>query len=192
MSRVFSQLARQQFKTFKVNYTPEYKTFTINYIASDQWHPLQEAQRRRQRERKHEGLWWHVTTGTDLTKSSCVRSWARRRLRNAIVDELKAHGFDENGRPMKQKASDTRANPTATPASNGLKGGLRLHVQAPLVPAKYVDVKAEVSQVIKTIMMATNPEKQNAMPNKRPTGGPPKHSFPESGKKTLRFTRHKT
>jgi hypothetical protein len=111
---------------------------------------------------------------------------------NAIVDELKAHGFDENGRPMKQKASDTRANSTATPASNGLKGGLRLHVQAPLVPAKYVDVKAEVGQVIKTIMMAMNPEKNKAALNRNPVGGSSRHSFPEAGKKTLRFTRHKT
>jgi hypothetical protein len=192
MSHVFSQLAKQRFKTFKVNYSLEYKRFIINYIASDPFHPLQEAQKRLNRERKHEGLWWHVTTGTDLAKSSCVRSWARRRLRNAIVDELKAHGFDENGRLIVQKASDSTNGPKTTKTSDGLKGGLRLHVQAPLVPAKYVDVKAEVGQVIKTIMMATKPENHRAVPNKKPAAGHARSFSPEQRQNPVRFTRQKT
>jgi hypothetical protein len=192
MSRLFSQLAKQRFTTFKVNYSLEYKRFIINYIASDPYHPLQEAQKRLNRERKREGLWWHVTTGTELAKSSCVRSWARRRLRNAIVDELKAHGFDETGRLIGQKGSNSPNGPETTKTYDGLRGGLRLHVQPPLVPAKYVDVKAEVGQVIKTIMMAMDPENHRAVPNKKPAGDPARSSSPQQRQNPVRFTRQKT
>jgi hypothetical protein len=192
MSRVFSQLAKQRFQTFKVNYSLEYKRFIINYIASDPFHPLQEAQKRLNRERKHEGLWWHVTTGTDLAKSSCVRSWARRRLRHAIVDELKAHGFDENGQAIRQKGSNSPDGPKATKTSDGLRGGLRLHVQAPLVPAKYVDVRAEVGQVIKTIMGAAIPENPKAVLNKKPAGAPARTISSEQRPRPVRPIRRTT
>jgi hypothetical protein len=188
MNRVFSQLARHQSKFFKINYTPEYKTFIINYVVSDPSHPLHEAQKRRSMDRKQEGLWWHITTGADLSKSSCVRSWSRRRLRNAIVEELKAHGYDENGRLVKRKASDSGGILT-TIATGDLKGSLRLHAQAPLIPAKYVDVKTEVGQVIKTIVSAMNAEKKTVAPSKKPLVQSPQRFSSKSRKKKSVFSR---
>jgi hypothetical protein len=189
MNRIFSQLAKQQSKFFKVNYTPEYKTFIINYVVSDPSHPLHEAQKRLSMGRKQEGLWWHITTGADLSKSSCVRSWSRRRLRNAIVEELKAHGYDENGKFVKRKASDTRDNPTAATIFDDLRGSLRLHAQAALIPAKYVDVKTEVGQVIKTILAAMSAEKKNGVSTARPAPRSPRKPSSESRQKKLNFSR---
>jgi hypothetical protein len=189
MNRISSQLAKQQPKLFKVNYTPEYKTFIINHVVSDPSHPLHEAQKRLSMDRKQEGIWWHVTTGGDLSKSSCVRSWSRRRLRNAIVEELKAHGYDENGKFVKRKASDTRENLAATTLSNDLRGSLRLHALAPLIPAKYVDVKTEVGQIIKTIVAAMGAEKNNGVSIKKSFSRLPRKPPPEPRQKRSNVTR---
>jgi hypothetical protein len=186
MDKIFSKLARQQSKLFKVSYTPEYQTFIVNYILSDGAHPLHEAQRRRSKERKKEGLWWHATTGVDLIKSACVRSWARRRLRSAVVEELRARGYDEYGKFINQskflKGGGKSLNmPTGN--SLDLKGSLRLHVQAPLLPAKYADVKAETGRLIDIIVSAVTDDgvQQRTGKNIRPQWNPPPHARTKRG-----------
>jgi hypothetical protein len=177
---VSSLLAKHLPKTFKVSYAPEYRNFIINHIATDHSHPLHETQRRRQAERKEEGLWWHATTGVDLNKSSCVRAWARRRLRNAIKDELKARGYDENGKFVNLKSLPNRAdlmNVLRAGRSLDLKGSLRFHVQPPLIPAKYVEVRAETGAVIEAVIRGMKNgvgDYASARPTKsRPSWNPP-------------------
>jgi hypothetical protein len=161
MKSVFSLIAKNQPKLFKVSYAPEYKNFIINHVVIDPSHPLHETQKRRQAERKKEGLWWHATTGVDLNKSSVVRAWARRRLRNAIKEELKRRGYDENGKFVNLKAVQNEAdlmNVLRAGKTLDLKGSLRLHVQAPLIPAKYVDVCAETGHVIGAMVQSLKNE----------------------------------
>ncbi|KAF2036382.1 hypothetical protein EK21DRAFT_96307 [Setomelanomma holmii] len=168
MSRVILQLTRQQSKLFKVSYAPDYKTFLPKFIISDSSHPLNETQKRRAKERGKEGLWWHTTTGVDLSKSSCVRGWARRRLRTAVVEELKARGYDENGKVAHVGSLTSSSNvPNATLFD--LKGSLRLHAQAPLVPAKFVDVRADVSKILDIMVEAAK-----VQPNDQVHGQPTK------------------
>ena len=157
MKSLFSFIARNRPKTFTVTYSPDYKNLIINHVAADLSHPLHETQRRRQRERKKEGLWWHATTGVDLNKSSCVRAWARRRLRNAIKDELELRGYNENGILVQPKATSDEAKSMkslhlAKPIN--LTGSLRLHVQPPLLPAKYADIRAETGSIIGALIHA--------------------------------------
>ena len=156
---VLSLVAKQPPKTFKVYYTTVYKSLFTNHVATDPAHPLYETQRRRQAEKKKEGLWWHATAGADSAKSSCIRTWARRRLRNAVVDELKARGYDETGKFAKPKDVPQRADLMARVGAGrtlDLKGSLRLHVQPPLIPAKYVDIRAEAGALIDALESATN------------------------------------
>lgn len=157
MKSFFSFIARNRPKTFTVSYSPDYKNFIINHVASDLSHPLHETQIRRQRERKKEGLWWHATTGLDLNKSSCVRAWARRRLRNAIKEELELRGYNENGILTKPNATSDGANSVKWLHAGkplNLTGSLRLHVQAPLLPAKYADIRAETGDIIGALIHA--------------------------------------
>jgi hypothetical protein len=189
MNRLFPQLAKQQPKLFKVNYTPEYKTFIINHVVQDPSHPLHEAQKRLSMARKQEGLWWHITTGGDLSKSSCVRSWSRRRVRNAIVEGLKEHGYDEDGKLVKRKTSDTRESLAATTLSDDLRGSLRLHALAPLIPAKYVDVKTEVGQIINAIVAATGAEKNKGVSIKKSLSRSPRKASPEPRQKKSNVSR---
>ncbi|KAH9875238.1 hypothetical protein J1614_004729 [Plenodomus biglobosus] len=153
--RAFNIINRHQPSTFKISYTPEYKTFTLLHIATDPSHPLHILQKRRQAERLKEGLWWHVTTGLDLSKSSCVRTWARRRLRNALRHELQQRGYDHTGSLVDTEAIKNKPdlmNVLRQGRSLDLKGSLRLHVQAPLIPAKYTLLCAETGQLIDNML----------------------------------------
>ena len=161
MKWITTLVARQQPKTFRASYSPEYKTFTYQHIATDTSHPLQEAQKRRLAERKKEGLWWHPTTGLDINKLSCVRSWARRRLRNAVKDELKQRGYDETGRLVNLKVLQNQpdlVNVLRQGKTLDLTGSLRLNVQPPLIPAKYSEIRAEVGQLFEVMLQAIKEE----------------------------------
>jgi hypothetical protein len=201
MSKVFKQLARERFKFFNINYSSEYKTFIPNHVIIDPSHPLHTTQKRRARARKKEGLWWHATTGVDLAKSSCVRSWARRRLRQAIIEELKARGYDENGKVIDRAPAkygeDLRTTKDFVKPLD-LKGSLKLHVQVPLLPAKFVDVKAEAGKVVQLVVEGTRAEadslktestKQSSgrqqwnPPTKQPSGRPQWNPPSEAAKK---------
>jgi hypothetical protein len=175
MKSVFSLIAQHQPKLFKVSYSSEYKNLIINYIATDPSHPLHETQKRRQAERKKEGLWWHATTGVDLSKSSVVRAWARRRLRNAIKEELKQRGYDEAGKFVNLKAVQDNLglmNVVRAGKTLDLRGSLRLHVQSALIPAKYADVCAETGHVIEAMVQAIKNDASGYAPARRPTTRP--------------------
>ncbi|OAK98361.1 hypothetical protein IQ06DRAFT_350064 [Phaeosphaeriaceae sp. SRC1lsM3a] len=166
-----SKLAKLQSGLFRINYASGYKTFIPNHIVADRLHPLNETQKRRAQARKKEGLWWHVTTGVDLSKSSCVRSWARRRLRTAFVEELQARGYNEDGTFDNLGAASTKSSSIRLPIrgnSPNLTGSLRLHVLAPLLPAKFVEVKAAVGGIIDAMLGGTHHKGNTAADVKKP------------------------
>jgi hypothetical protein len=188
-AKAISKLSKWQPKFFKVMYSPEYKTFIQNYVVADRSHPLHQAQTRLSGERKREGLWWHVTTAGDLSKSSCVRSWSRRRLRNAIVEELRLRGYDENGKLLKTRSTSiiegtTKASLVST---YDIEGSLRLHALAPLIPAKFTDVKAEVGDLVDALLEARNTVLSTTALDKKPLAKSKKNALPKSLTKKSQF-----
>lgn len=154
MKAIAHRLSRLKPTTFKLSYSPTYTSFLPNHIATNASHPLHIAQRRRQQDHKKEGLWWHATNGIDISKSSCVRHWARRRLKQAFVEELRARGYDETGKLVdKSKLQDKYvANVVRQGRSVDLSGSLRMHGVPPLVPAKYEAVKEEVRGIVDALV----------------------------------------
>lgn len=142
--------------TFKTYFSYTYITFLPHYIASDPQHPLCILQRRELKARKREGLWWHVTTGVELSRSSVVRSWCRRRLRNAFAEALKKNGFDEYGRLVNpQLFVRDRSQVAHAIQSNtnlSLTGSLRLHILPPLIASKYPLVCKEADGIIDILL----------------------------------------
>ncbi|EOA90626.1 uncharacterized protein SETTUDRAFT_63163, partial [Exserohilum turcica Et28A] len=140
----------------KPTFSPTYQSLITNHVLSDPSHPLHETQRRRQASRPRRGLWWHVTTGADLNKSSCVRAWARRRVRHAMREELAARGYDEGGcfvGEMKTKKKEEGLGIGKIGIANeDLKGSLRMHVLAPLVAARFEVVRGEVGSVVEALV----------------------------------------
>jgi hypothetical protein len=151
MSRAASIVLRQRSHLFKIQYALEYKSFVLNQVLINRQHPLHELKKKKQKEKKQIGLWWFITSPADLSRSSCVRTWARRRLREAVIEELKVRGYDDNGLPLKGQ------NTTQ------LKGSLRLIVQTPIIPAKFAEVKAETGKLIDALVQGS----------KVPAGGSP-------------------
>ncbi|KAF2629676.1 hypothetical protein BU25DRAFT_318788, partial [Macroventuria anomochaeta] len=158
MKAVVHRLSKLNLKTFRVSYSPTYTNFLLNHIATHPSHPLYISQRRKQQEHKKEGLWWHATNGIDISKSGCVRTWARRRLRQAFVEELKAKGYDETGRlvdvdAMQEKRDVT--NVVRLGRSVDLTGSLRIHGVGPLIPAKFNTVKEEMRGIVEALVQSS-------------------------------------
>ena len=155
MKAVVHRLSKLQLKTFKVSYSPTYTNFILNHIATNPSHPLYISQRRRKQGHRKEGLWWHATNATDISKSGCVRTWARRRLRQAFVEELKAKGYDETGRLVDSTAMQDRRdvmNVVRLGRSVDLTGSMRMHGVGPLISAKFETVKDEMRGIIEALV----------------------------------------
>jgi hypothetical protein len=156
MPSIAHRLSKLKLTTFKPSYSPSYANLSTNHIASNTAHPLCIAQRRRQQERPRHGLWWCATTGLDVSKSSCVRTWARRRMRHALLEALKAKGYDEKGKLVDKEAM--RDEPVvqqvlARGRSMDLMGTLRLHGINPLLPAKFETVQADMRRIVGALVM---------------------------------------
>jgi hypothetical protein len=155
MKAVVHRLSKLSLKTFKVSYSPSYTNYILNHIATNVQHPLYLSQRRRQTEHKKEGLWWHATNGTDISKSSCVRTWARRRLRQAFTGALKDRGYAENGAFVDKEKLSHRVdimNVVRLGRNIDLTGSLRIHGMAPLIPAKFEAVKEEIGGIVDALI----------------------------------------
>jgi hypothetical protein len=155
MKGIIDHLTRFTPHTFKINYSPGYKTFLVHHAASDPLHPMHILRRRQLAARKHEGLWWHVTTGLDLSKSGVVRSWCRKRLRNAFTEGLKERGFDEFGRLVNVAILRKHKGFERISERDGdlsLTGSVRLHISPALVTTKYADVRKETDTMISILL----------------------------------------
>lgn len=151
-----ASLSKQTFKFFRPYYSPEYKKFITSHLVKDSAHPLHTTQVRRARQRKQEGLWLEITADQGICKSSFVRTWARRRLRVALVQELKANGYDESGKAIERKGEEKSTRPL-TVHRGDITGSLRLHVLVATIPAKFVDIQAEAKNVVEFLVKKANP-----------------------------------
>ncbi|KAF2689309.1 hypothetical protein K458DRAFT_413607 [Lentithecium fluviatile CBS 122367] len=166
MKHIFSFLARFRPKHFRINYSPDYRCFIKHYVLSDELHPLHHLRQREYEDRKREGLWWHVTSSLDLSKSSVVRNVCRKRLRKAFIEALKERGFDEHGKLVEADVLEKHLGSMGRWLRGRqdvcLTGSVRLHVQAPLIPAKYKDVKMESGMVIEALIEGIKAEVMQA------------------------------
>ncbi|KAL4944094.1 hypothetical protein BDV06DRAFT_188078 [Aspergillus oleicola] len=62
-------------------------------------------------------LWWRVSTGNLVNYKRVVRSWCARRARATFTQQLRAHGYDAEGKKLQQ--SDPKS---ALAPSKNLKG----------------------------------------------------------------------
>ncbi|MCJ1476041.1 Chitin synthase, class 5 [Lambiella insularis] len=72
-----------------------------------------------------------------------VRSWINRRLRRAVVEALRANGFDAEGRLAGGEDGDPRP---------GIKGTLVVHAQSAAQRAKFVQLKTQIELIVKEIL----------------------------------------
>jgi hypothetical protein len=154
---VARHLSKHKFQFFTCNHASQHKAFINLRVQEDDQHPLNEVQKRLYQERKREGLWWHVTVGVHLSKAKVVRSWVRRRLQNAFVEELRERDVEQDGRLIldKGKAIGRHGIPTEFMKEHGhvsLVGSVRLHAQPSVITAKYTDIRLETGAVVDALL----------------------------------------
>jgi hypothetical protein len=149
MQNLTTLIKRFQPKHFRINYSDQYKSFIIHHIVTDPHHPLYLQRKREYANRKREGLWWHVTSGAELSKSGVVRSTCRKRLRRAFASVLR---FDEHGKLVAPELLEKYIGVGILPAEGwdnvALKGSLKFHALSPLIPAKQEDVTKEFATIV--------------------------------------------
>ncbi|KAF2017428.1 hypothetical protein BU24DRAFT_420473 [Aaosphaeria arxii CBS 175.79] len=153
-------LSQQNYRFFKLQYSASYSPFIQSPILSDFKHPLHPLLKRTEEQREGKGLWWHVTTNFESSKTKVVRSWLRRRLHNAFLEELKERDITEDGTILRmsdhlkglsglQKALEAGQVVTLT-------GSIRMQAQNTLVTAKYAEVRKETGSLVDALLKIRN------------------------------------
>ncbi|KAF2745821.1 hypothetical protein M011DRAFT_389951, partial [Sporormia fimetaria CBS 119925] len=130
---------------FGLHYSTSYQTFITHFVNEERYHPLNTLRRRILAEREKKGLWWHVTVGPGTSKARVVRTWVRRRLKNAFHESLKERGVAVDGKivdAVRAAGPDSTIQKLIEKGQQvSLTGSIKLHGLEPMVSAKFVDVK---------------------------------------------------
>lgn len=152
-------LSRFSSRYFTLNARSGYTSFIPQTVLNDDQHPMYLTRKRLESQRQKTGLWWHATVGFESSKARVVRIWVRRRLHNAFLEELKERCIAEDGTieqsSDKLKQFKTIQRIMKKGGTVSLEGSLKLHAQAPIVSAKYADVRADTSRLIDAILLKT-------------------------------------
>jgi len=129
-------------------------THKISYAASnvlkDTSHVLHAPTRQRYEallngtyDERQEGL-WIMFTSNPMDSKKVVRSWVKRRVALAILEELKRRGFDQKGRRM--------ANLEGGPVPDVLVGTVDIEVLKKCIEAKHEEVRRQAGLVVQEIL----------------------------------------
>ncbi|KAL8773521.1 MAG: hypothetical protein Q9209_001625 [Squamulea sp. 1 TL-2023] len=111
----------------------------VNSIIHDATHVLRPQTAARFKSRSQNGLWIRVSANGFASKAT-VRRWVRRRVREAMREELKARGVDFDGMTVE----DIRGRE--------LRGTMELFVKKEAVAAEWKDVRAELGKVVEAVV----------------------------------------
>ncbi|KAF2479620.1 hypothetical protein BDY17DRAFT_304301 [Neohortaea acidophila] len=119
-------------------------SLTTTLVASDRAHPLYPQVQRELQAFNPGLLHWRVRTSNDLSPRGVVRSWALRRVKVALLAELRERGFARDGRKLDGGEGD------------GLRGALSVIVDrgGGAIRASGVEVRREVGKVLDAVMRA--------------------------------------
>lgn len=129
----------------------------LHWIALDRQNPLHIASLRAVAARTQTGLFWQIHAGVQSTaRKSCVRTWARRRLRNALCEELKERGIDKEGQIVQKEAFRKKygwGNSVVLQALEEgarieLKGSVSILAREPVIAAEYAQVRRAMSDLV--------------------------------------------
>lgn len=126
----------------RVKYTPSHHPLPLaGAILKDRTHVLYLPTRKRWESRSKDTLWWNVNSNT-LSLKRTVRSWCSRRMRTALVEALKSHGFDANGRLLGGGPDDPKP---------GLKGTMAIAALPCLATTKFPEVQTQAALLVQAL-----------------------------------------
>ena len=140
----------------RVSISPKHTVpHSASIILGDSSHVLRPVVHERYRaiiERRYdpikEGLWL-MTTGNYLSKKKkVVRSWAKRRMAQAVAQELRMRGFDEQGRAIGIDGG-TRNDKGC---SKALVGSVDIHVFEKSIDAGFTELRTQAGLLVEKIL----------------------------------------
>ncbi|KAF1997942.1 hypothetical protein P154DRAFT_440339 [Amniculicola lignicola CBS 123094] len=133
---------------FAIHYSPKYRSWSGNAppIVRD-----------RVEERPQICLRLDFTTGLSTAKKSTVRNWVKRRLRNAVFEELRLRGIEKDGRLLSTGLCAQRQDALGMALREGkrdvyLKGTLRLYSTKEMVGAEYGVVREHTGKIVDALV----------------------------------------
>ncbi|KAL8648803.1 MAG: hypothetical protein Q9210_004777 [Variospora velana] len=122
--------------SFKPNvYFPSYP---MQCILADTTHVLRPLIDWRTRSRTRNGLWVRISANS-IGGKAIVRRWAKRRVQEAVKEELKARHFGMHGVGIKAPKKEVR-------------GTMEVFVRQPTVGAEWGDLKTEVRRLVDAVV----------------------------------------
>ena len=152
----------------RLSVSPQHKiSYNASKILSDRSHVLYLPTRERfqaildgRYDQRQEGLWLEFI-GNSLQKNRVVRSWAKRRIDQAVTGALRMKGFDRNGRRL----GDSDASTMTTSESNGspvsstmgfapeaLVGTVEVHVSQISIETSFTEVQRQAGVMVDKIL----------------------------------------
>lgn len=105
---------------------------TTHFILQDERHPLHIGEHRKLAGWDPDRLHWAIKHPNNLNKKKVVRTWASRRVKEALIAELRNHGWDREGRAL-----DTEA---VGQSEKSLKGTLNVLLSDAAITAPYSSI----------------------------------------------------
>ena len=119
-------------------YTKPMLFFFTQKILEDKYHVLYQKAKKAVDARDKNRLWICVTANS-MKANKVVRTRATRRLRTAILESLSEHGYSRDGKALVE-------------GQRNLVGSLQLHAFAPVVMAKFQELKSQMGLVIQDMV----------------------------------------
>lgn len=98
-------------------------------------------------------------TSNPMQKMKVVRSWARRRLTQAVIEELGKRGFDRKGRKITSGSPVEESPPKRVPSGrfgegmpDALVGTVDVEVMTPTVEVDYKEVQKQAGLLVQEIV----------------------------------------
>ena len=153
----------------RVEISPKHKlSYPTNQILNDTSHVLRGPLLQRygdvlggQYDPHQEGLWVMCTSNT-MQGPKVVRSWARRRIAQALVEELKSKGYDRRGKRV-ESVGDIRENSKAKEEGDMpemLVGTVAIETLPKSLEVKYKEVQRQAGLIVKEILKTCDPRRK--------------------------------
>ncbi|PWY90478.1 hypothetical protein BO94DRAFT_26255 [Aspergillus sclerotioniger CBS 115572] len=144
-------------KSLVLRYSPVNKPshVAMRYLSAEV-HPLRPKIAHMYATRDKDTLWWMVNPSYLMSSKMkrLVRSWCSRRARTAFRQALKEHGFDTDGRRIRDEPLDSRDR------GKDLKGNVELLLHAEIMRMRFEDIRKEMSAGVGALV--DRMEKKNA------------------------------
>lgn len=190
----------------RVDISPKHKIPFITYmIIKDQSHVLYLPARKRVQavlngryDERQEGLWMEFISNS-MQEKRVVRSWARRRLDQAVTADLRTRGFGRDGRRVvgsdvsTMKGSKWNTSPvdlTVEHAPEALIGTVNIHVLHKCIETSFTEVQRQATLVVDKILEICGRYPRHGKSNRQQESRIISHgkfNFEKSSRKVLGF-----